>query len=201
MPTLKEKIENHPVPWFLGAILAGFLAGIGTYEGALKLTDRQTIGKEYLAKLHKDLKDAKNNAATQRWLKIRGLEGLNGYKVRIIARVNGFAFSYPSRTIWTEARPVLPTESFPLPSSKDGYRVSFEILSLDREGEFKQFTNQEVLDIRNFPTDSSYKIFGISQEQWGTVRGGSVCTDPTGINCDTGSLPIPISSRILFELR
>ena len=42
MKSIKDVIENDPVVIFLTAIVVGFLAGIGTYEGALRLTDRQT---------------------------------------------------------------------------------------------------------------------------------------------------------------
>lgn len=40
---LKEKIENNLVIFFLGTLLTGFLAGLGTYQGALKLVDYEAV--------------------------------------------------------------------------------------------------------------------------------------------------------------
>lgn len=48
MAGLKEKIENNIVVWMLGTLLAGFLAGIGTYEGALKMMNLEKISKDRL---------------------------------------------------------------------------------------------------------------------------------------------------------
>jgi chromosome segregation ATPase len=37
--TLRERVENHPVVFFLTALIAGFVAGLATYQGAIKLID------------------------------------------------------------------------------------------------------------------------------------------------------------------
>ncbi len=41
--TLKQKIESNPVLWFLGALLAAFLAGIGTFKGILEIAQLEVI--------------------------------------------------------------------------------------------------------------------------------------------------------------
>ena len=43
MATLRERIENNPAVFFLGAIVAGFLAGTAAYEGLLQITNQRTI--------------------------------------------------------------------------------------------------------------------------------------------------------------
>lgn len=35
--TLREKVENHPVVFFLGTLLVGFLGGLGCYQGILEI--------------------------------------------------------------------------------------------------------------------------------------------------------------------
>lgn len=59
MPTLKEKVENNVVIWLLGALLSGFLAGIGTYESALRMFKFKTISSERLALLENGGGDTK----------------------------------------------------------------------------------------------------------------------------------------------
>jgi hypothetical protein len=51
VPTLKERIENNLPLFFLSALVSGFVAGIGAYEGTLKITDHTTIANETLSKL------------------------------------------------------------------------------------------------------------------------------------------------------
>lgn len=51
MPGIKEKIENNVVVWMLGILLTGFLAGIGTYGGALKIMSLETVSKDRLKQL------------------------------------------------------------------------------------------------------------------------------------------------------
>ena len=42
---LKDTIENNPVVWTLGMLVAGFLAGIGTYKAVLEMADLQSVSK------------------------------------------------------------------------------------------------------------------------------------------------------------
>lgn len=48
MSDLKDKIENNVTIWLLGMVLAGFMAGIGTYEGALKIMQLETVSSDHL---------------------------------------------------------------------------------------------------------------------------------------------------------
>ncbi len=51
MSTVKERVEGHPVVFFLGALLVGYIAGIATYGFLISATDRTTISKEKLDEL------------------------------------------------------------------------------------------------------------------------------------------------------
>jgi hypothetical protein len=41
--TLKERVENSPVVYLLGALLTGFLGGLGTYEAILRIARLDTV--------------------------------------------------------------------------------------------------------------------------------------------------------------
>ena len=51
MSGIKEKVENNVAVWMLGTLLTGFLAGIGTYEGALNIMSLETISRDRLKQL------------------------------------------------------------------------------------------------------------------------------------------------------
>ena len=55
MQGLKEKVENNVVVWLLGTLLTGFLAGIATYQGALKIMNLETISSDRLKQLEKSV--------------------------------------------------------------------------------------------------------------------------------------------------
>lgn len=62
MPGIKEKVENNVAVWMLGTLLAGFLAGIGTYEGALKIMSLEAVSKDRLKQLEES---AQSKGVTQ----------------------------------------------------------------------------------------------------------------------------------------
>ena len=43
--SLKERVEQNVVVWFLGAIVTGFLAGIGTYEAVLRIAKLEVMSQ------------------------------------------------------------------------------------------------------------------------------------------------------------
>lgn len=213
-PSLKERIENNLVIFFLATLLTGFLAGLGAYQGALKLVDYSPISNDALRVLRDDVdkksktiatlearvKAAESSVGEQRWLRIRGVEGLDGNRARLVARVNGRAYSYPSRAVWSRLGPGMPVEDFPLPIDTKAYDISFELLTLAPDGEFKQFQSQEVISVKSWPFESEYKIFAVTIEQAGTVRGS---TAPIGIGSVRGA---PVKerqalARVAFEVR
>jgi hypothetical protein len=183
-PSLKERIENNLVVFFLATLLTGFLAGLGAYQGALKLVDYSPISNDALRALRDDVgnksktiatlearvKTAESSVGEQRWLRIRGVMGLDGSRARLVARVNGRAYSYPSRAVWSRLGPDMPVEDFPLPIDTKAYDISFELLTLAPDGQFKQFQSQEVISVKSWPFESEYKIFSLTIEQAGTVR-------------------------------
>lgn len=40
---LRERIENNVTVWFLGAVVTGFVAGIGTYESVLRIAHLEVV--------------------------------------------------------------------------------------------------------------------------------------------------------------
>jgi len=42
---IKETIEKNTMLWFLGALLTAFLAGIGAFEGTLRITGQTVYSK------------------------------------------------------------------------------------------------------------------------------------------------------------
>src|ERR1700733_10228025 len=53
-------------------------------------------------------------------------DGLPKTAIRIVLEINGQAYSYPSRTLWSDIGDSISPESFPLPPSTSGYKVHFE---------------------------------------------------------------------------
>jgi len=43
---LKARIENNALTWFLGAIVTGFGAGIGAYQGILEIAKLEVVSQE-----------------------------------------------------------------------------------------------------------------------------------------------------------
>lgn len=211
---LKERIENNLVVFFLATLLSGFLSGIGTYQGLLKLIDYEAVPirsqqalKDELAsvkvtaeRLEKTLAEQKNAVATQRWLRIKGVQGLFDTNARVIAYVNGRAFSYPSRTIWSRLRPGLPAEDFALPNSPNGYDVSFQLLALDSSGNFQQFGSQQVLEIKQQTFDGTYEVFAFSVGSAGSTKclPGNIPGSPA---CGMVNAPAPRIVQVQFEIR
>jgi hypothetical protein len=212
--SLKERIENNLVVFFLGTLLTGFLAGLGVYQGALKLVDYTPISNDAVRALKDDIdkkgkeittlearvKAAQSSLGEQRWLRIRGVEGLDGSRARLVARVNGRAYSYPSRAVWSRLGPGMPVEDFPLPVDAKAYDISFELLTLAPDNQFRQFQSQEVISVKSWPFESEYKIFALTVEQAGTVRGSAA---PIDIGSVRG---VPVKerqalARVAFEVR
>jgi len=184
MASLKDRVENHPAVFFLAALLGGFLAGIGTYQAVLKMSGQETISVTEHTSLKSKISHLESEkqslAATisgleqkqrdQQWLRVKGIEGLDGLRARIIARVNGNAISYPSRAVFSRVGQGMPAEDFALPAS-DEYRISFEILGVGGDQKFSQFQSQQVIHVKQVPFEGEYRIFAITQDEWGTTRG------------------------------
>lgn len=53
MTSIRDRIENNIVVWTLAMLLAGFVSGIATYEGALKIMQLEKVSKDRLLSLEK----------------------------------------------------------------------------------------------------------------------------------------------------
>ncbi len=181
---LKDRIESNIVVFCLGTLLIGFLAGIGTYQGALRLMDYGVVPHEWLrvtkdegAKRSQEVavlvttsRQAEAKAGKQRWLRIKGIEGLDGVRARLVARVNGRAYSYPSRAMWSMLGPRMPAEDFALPIDAETFDISFELLTLTEDNQLKQLHGQETQSVTSWPYEGEYRIKAVTPERAGSVR-------------------------------
>lgn len=196
-PSIKERVENNLIVYFLGTLLTGFLSGVATYQGALKLVDYSPVPQAEYSRL-KALA-AEPRQSPQRWLRIKGIDGISGSDVRIVARVNGRTISYPSRTVWSQARPGMPIEEFALSNDLKTVELSFEVLAISQpSGRYQEYRSQEVISIAQFPAEGEYKVFGVAVGP----AGASKCAPSL-----PGMLPTPCpvdqsgQVRVAFEVR
>ena len=52
------------------------------------------------------------------------------------------------------------------------YEVSFELLTLSSDNQYREFKSPEVVSVRSWPYEGEYKIFGVTTGPTGSVRGG-----------------------------
>lgn len=167
--TVRERIEQNIVVFFLGTLVAGFLAGIGAYDRIQAIAGMTPVARGELDRLKREAESPR----PQRWLRIRGVEGLDGLDIRIVADVNGSAYSYPSKAVWARVRSQMSVEDFPLPMDQNEYRISFRVLALSSgAGEFSEFQSQEFIKVRSWPFESDYRVSRVVVRRTGSVRGG-----------------------------
>ena len=51
MPSIKQQVEDHPLVYFFGTLLVGFMAGIGVYKFLLDVSGQTTVSRETLERL------------------------------------------------------------------------------------------------------------------------------------------------------
>jgi hypothetical protein len=59
MATLKERVENNAVVFFLGALVSGFVSGIGAYQAGLHLFGQKVVSENLVEQLQNEIKDLK----------------------------------------------------------------------------------------------------------------------------------------------
>ena len=47
---LKERVENNAIVWFFGAVVTGFVAGIGAYEGVLEIAKSEVVSQDRMTR-------------------------------------------------------------------------------------------------------------------------------------------------------
>ncbi|HEX8318885.1 hypothetical protein [Longimicrobium sp.] len=58
---LKERVEAHSVWWLLSALLAGFLAGLATYSGILRIASLHVVSQATFDRLEENAGDPSDN--------------------------------------------------------------------------------------------------------------------------------------------
>jgi len=85
--------------------------------------------------------------------------------IRLVLEINGQAYSYPSRTLWSDIGGNISPESFPLPPSPSGYKVHFEAYLRHPDGTIKLLQSQ-VLDSvpeSSIPFAGSYQLHVVDE--------------------------------------
>lgn len=90
------------------------------------------------------------------------------YAVRLVADVNGQAYSYPSRTVWADLGPTMPKEEFPLLPAAE-YRVHFQAYLRLPNGDVEMLQSQP-LQLAPPGIDLEYDLFPVDK---GFTRGVS----------------------------
>ena len=106
-------------------------------------------------------------APRQDWLRIRGIEGLEGVRVRVVVHVDDVVFAYPTLTAWVVPGPDVTEAAFPLPISTEPHRVRFTAEALDAEVD--GFLSQEVDVVEAGQNEHVYEVVATS---FGGVDGG-----------------------------
>jgi hypothetical protein len=102
--------------------------------------------------------------ATIHRISIDGVSAQAGdiYAVRIVADVNGQAYSYPSRTVWADVGPGMAKEDFPLAPASE-YRVHFQVYLRDSIGQISLLQSQ-ALQLAPSGIDLQYDLFRVDAE-------------------------------------
>jgi hypothetical protein len=84
------------------------------------------------------------------------------YAVRIVADVNGQAYSYPSRAVWADIGPTMAKEEFPLLPAQE-YRIHFSAYLRLPNGEVEMLQSQ-VLQLAPPGIELHYELFRMDKE-------------------------------------
>jgi hypothetical protein len=90
-----------------------------------------------------------NNFEMQHWIVIEDIVSKEHKVVRVVISVNGVNYSFPSKKMWAEVGPNLSSEKFPLPNTKDNYKISFSAFVSDR-GPLKDIFEYQSNEIQPF---------------------------------------------------
>ena len=138
--SLKERIESNLVVFFLGSLVAGFLAGVAAYDGTLRIAGRATIADDVLRDLERDLVKAREKLSQakkqieqpQQWIDLRRVDfyenAIPGTRYRIVLYVDGVPYSYPPQAFWWEIGKSVEAPKLPLPRKSGDRRVEAEVI-------------------------------------------------------------------------
>ena len=113
---------------------------------------------------------------TQKWLTIQDIESniLGPINYQLIIKVNGRAYSYPSRRLFmTSDIENTPRESFPLPIGTDHYSISFEAIYVPVGSPLSDgrpnLVSEEVISAKQYPYDGTYFLMK-AEDTWTSER-------------------------------
>jgi hypothetical protein len=96
----------------------------------------------------------------QRYIKVTGVNSDGQGDVRIVIEVNGQAYSYPSRAVWAEVGPQMPSEVFPLPTGASEFSVHFSAFLSDGNSSVEIANTEQVQKFNafSFPADADVRL-------------------------------------------
>ncbi len=120
-------------------------------------------------------------APQQHWLRIAGVEGPDGARIRIVAHVDDVSFAYPTLAAWAEVGPNMTEALFPLPVGGKEHRVRFEVEALD--GAPATFYKSQKIDTRPPSADQQlYMVNALRDGGGGTAKSGSTRSASIGVS-------------------
>jgi hypothetical protein len=101
----------------------------------------------------------------QHRLEISGVElqfaGSGSYAVRVVAQVNGQAYSYPSTALWADVAPGMSHEEFPLAVGAEEYGITFQVFLRDPAGTVSRLGSHEehMIPVTALPMEREYRLY------------------------------------------
>lgn len=110
-------------------------------------------------------------APKQHWLRIGGVEGPEGARIRIVAHVDDVTFAYPTLAAWAEVGPNMTEALFPLPVGGTEHRVRFTVEALDG-APATDYMSQKI-DTRQVSADQQlYVVNAVQRSGGGSAKEG-----------------------------
>ena len=102
------------------------------------------------------------------WFSIDGVDlfgGLEGGKVKVVAKINGLEYRYPSLegVEWMEVGPTMSSQQFRLPRAEEGYSVRFT-MTLKKNGETVRLVSQRTDHFAKAPFHGRYSVYRVGEE-------------------------------------
>jgi hypothetical protein len=164
--TIRESVEGNVVVWLLGTLITGFTAGLGVYEGVLRIAQLEVVSRGTVEGLRADaskLREAGTGALpTQDWLRLRAIEfdsAADVERYRVVMRGDGVPYSYPGHAVWKANDPKVPEQDFPLRTDVVEHQFEFDLFLLDQNGSELHAVGQQATTPRAGQHEGSYQVF------------------------------------------
>ncbi len=155
---IKQKVEENLTIWLLGILLAGFLAGLATYQGILEIAQLTPVPS--------------NTVTQQKWIRVTGIDTNQApaiTKYRVVMKVDGVPYSYPGHKPWKDVTRDIRAQDFPLIDSEE-YGVEFELIYLSTSSKENTARGEQPIRIAAFPFQGSYSVYSGGSTPTATIH-------------------------------